>query len=80
MPRTAPLADLSDERRQTALSLIRGEGVLTSGLSEDAMHMFAVGLLICDSVGRIKESDLKLALADPRIVQAARALLVEAAG
>ena len=40
--------------------------------------MAAVGLLICDDAGRIAEADLKTAMADPSVVQAARALLREA--
>lgn len=80
MPRTAPLADLSPERRQTALSYIRGEGILTIPVSDNARVMFAVGLLICDDEGHIAEADLKVAMRDPSILQAARALLAEAAG
>lgn len=76
---TRTLADFSPERRATALSWIRGEGLLTRpGLSYESRLMAAVGLLICDDEGRITESSLTAAMADPSIVQAARALLREA--
>lgn len=75
---TRPLADYSPERRETALSWIRHEGLLTSNVSYDARLMAAVGLLICDDAGHIKQADLEVAMGDPSIVQAARSLLREA--
>lgn len=75
---TRPMADYSPERRTTAISWIRGEGLLTANVSYDARLMAAVGLLICDDVGHIKHADLLIAMEDPSIIQAARALLREA--
>ena len=75
---TRPLADFSTERRETALSWIRGQGLLAADVSYDARLMAAVGLLICDAVGHIKQDDLEAAMSDPSIIQAARALLREA--
>ena len=75
---TRPLADFSPDRRAAALSWLRGERLLTSGVSYEARLMAAVGLLICDDGGHIKQADLVAAMADPSIVQAARELLREA--
>lgn len=71
--------NFSPERRATALSWIRGEGLLGSGLTEDAQILAAVGLLICDDMGRIKQADLQASMCDPSVIQAARNLLKEAA-
>jgi len=71
--------DYSPERRATALSWIRGEGLLHSDLTDGARLLAAVGLLICDEAGRIKQADLNEAMSDPSVVQAARNLLREAA-
>lgn len=76
---TAPLADFSQERREHVLRWLVGEGVATNlALSYEARIYAAVGALICDSTGRFADADLKRALADPSIVQVARALLREA--
>lgn len=72
------VADYSQKRRQTALRWIAGEGLLTSGLTESAMITAIVGLLVCDSTGRIRRQHLDSALLDPSVVQAARSILAEA--
>lgn len=74
----SPLANFSPERRATALSWIRGEGLLDAPISDDARLMAAVGLLVCDDDGRMSEATLKAAYADRSVLQAARALLEEA--
>jgi hypothetical protein len=74
-------ADFSDERRAAALSWLRSEGLLDDpNLSHEARLTAAVGLLICDDAGRIKQADLEAAFQDPTILQAAETLLQEAAG
>lgn len=72
------MTDYSDERRATALSYLRGEGVLDSDISESARVMCAVGLLICDDQGFIKKAELEAAMRDPSVVNAAENLLREA--
>lgn len=72
-------ADFSRERRRTALSWVRGEGLLTSGVSADAMVTAVVGLLICDNTGRVTKTALASAMADPSVLQAAESILDEAA-
>lgn len=71
--------DFSPERRATALSWIRGELLTQPDISDGARLMAAVGLLICDDSGRIKETDLESAMRDPSVIQAAATLLEEAA-
>lgn len=78
MTHPTPLANYSPERRAHALSWIRGEGLLTAPISYEARLLAAVGLLICDDQGRIKQEDLNRAMGDPSIRQAGRALLREA--
>lgn len=71
-------ADFSPERRATALSWLREELATAPDLTYGARLMAAVGLLICDDAGRIKEADLQEAMGDPSVIQAARSLLREA--
>jgi hypothetical protein len=71
-------ADYSPERRATALSWIRGQGLLDADVSDGAKLMAAVGLLICDDHGHIKQSHLETAMADPSVLQAAWSILKEA--
>ncbi len=76
-----PLANYSDERRQTVLSYLRGAGIVTHpSLSHDAKLLAAVGAIICDDEGRFSKADLALALRDPSIANYAGHLLHEAAG
>lgn len=70
--------NLSDERRAHGIAWIRGEGLLTSGVSDGAQLLAAVGLLICDDVGFMKQDDLDAAMNDPSVIQAARKLLADA--
>lgn len=79
LPPPTHRADFSDERRATALSWIRGEGLLQSKVSDSAKLMAAVGLLICDDSGRIAQPALESAMRDPSVIQAAATLLEEAA-
>lgn len=71
-------ADFSPERRAHALAWIRGEQLLDASVSEDARIIAAVGLLICNDTGFLKQTELDAAMTDPSIVQAARTLLDEA--
>lgn len=89
MPDYAPLsangdtphyvANYSPERRATALSWIRGNGLPEADVSEGAKLAAIVGLLICDEQGRMSEVALISAMQDPSVLQSARALLTEAA-
>lgn len=74
------LADFSLGRRRTALSYIRGEGILTDPrLSPGARLTAVIALLICDDAGHLAQDDLQAAFGDASIVNAARQLLCEAA-
>jgi len=72
-------ADYSIERRGTALSWLRGEGVLEDPtLSDEAVLMAAIGLVICNDLGVIKQADLDEAVMDASVVNYARQLIAEA--
>lgn len=71
---------LNDERRMaTARRMLTTEKLEPRwrGLSENARLLYAVGLLICDDVGKIAKPDLTAAMGDPTVVGAAMALLFE---
>lgn len=70
--------NLSDERRTHAISWIRGEGLLTSGVGDEAQLLAALALLVCNDLGYAKQDDLEAALNDPSAIQAARKLLADA--
>jgi hypothetical protein len=70
--------DLSDERREHAISWIRGEGLLTSPISHDAKILACIALLVCNDLGFAKQEELEAAAADPSAVQAASKLLTDA--
>lgn len=72
-------ANYSIERRGTALSWLRGEGVLEdTTLSPESVLMAAIGLIICNEAGIIKQADLDEAITDPSVVNYARQLVAEA--
>lgn len=74
-----PLANFSPERREVALAVIRGSGVLTHpAMTYESRLLYAVGTLICDDAGLFEKAAVNEAMSDPSIVQAARALLREA--
>lgn len=71
-------ANYSPERREQALAHLAAHEhcMLALGRSERELH--AIALLVCDDDGFALASDLNEALMDPSVIQAARALLVEA--
>lgn len=72
------MANFSRERRRHVRDVLRRSGILASDLTDTEQLMYAVGCLICDDAGRFTHADLRTALVDPSIVQAARTLLRKA--
>lgn len=70
--------DLTNARRRTVLRLVEEERVLESELSEDALVMFVVSGLICNSVGAFKKDSLHVALKDTEVLSAAIEILNKA--
>ena len=70
-------ADYSRERRRTAISYLRGE-CKGKKISNGALLMLTVGLLICDARGYIRKAALDSAMDDLSVTNAARALIQKA--
>lgn len=71
---------LDDERRlNTARRMLTAEKSEPRWrcLSENARLLYAVGLLICDDVGKFTQPALTEAMGDPAVVSAAMVLLFE---
>ncbi len=79
LEREQPLADFSPEWAEHAIDYIRRNGLLERELSQEALRVMAIGLLICDDNGMFRPEDMHEALDDPSIINAADQLLRKAA-
>ena len=79
MERIIPLADFSPEWIQHSIDYIVENRFLERDLSQEALRVMAVSLLICDDNGMFRPEDLHEALDDPTILNVADQILKKAA-
>jgi hypothetical protein len=71
-------ADYSPEWRANAVDYLVGRNPFAEDLSDEALLLLAVSLLICDDDGGFYPSQIDEALLDPSVVNAASNLLQKA--
>jgi hypothetical protein len=71
-------ADFSADRRATAVRYLKAEVPKRPALSEEALLLLTVGLLICDSRGFIPKDAVAGAMRDKSVLSAAREVLRKA--
>lgn len=76
-PDGAPVsaAKITRERRRHVVRLVKRVGLHGAQLSDDARLTYVIGALIASDAGRVKNSDLAAAAADPKMVALAANIL-----
>jgi hypothetical protein len=73
------MVNISDERRELAIRMLRGEGIISDDrLTESARELYTVGLLLADDHGRISDEDMATHGRDPSLISVAQELLRKA--
>ena len=69
--------DFSEYRRDTCVLYLQAAG-LTERMTDDALMLLVVGMLLADDTGSFSEKSLVVAMSDPSTLQVARTLIARA--